>query len=80
MVTRKDGSQPQALREQNKVLAETYGIQGYPTVIVLNSLGQKIIQAKYMKGGPATFLAELDKARKKDKDRRTLISEEEAAK
>jgi len=80
MVTRKDGSQPQALREQNKMLAETYGIQGYPTVIVLNSIGQKIIQAKYMKGGPATFLAELDKARKKDKDRRTLISEEEAAK
>jgi thioredoxin-related protein len=80
MVTRKDGSQPQALREQNKVLAETYGIQGYPTVIVLNSLGQKIIQAKYMKGGAQTFLAELDKARKKDKDRRTLISEEEAAK
>ena len=47
---------------------------------VLNSLGQKIIQAKYMKGGAQTFLAELDKARKKDKDRRTLISEEEAAK
>jgi len=80
MVTGKDGSQPAALKEQNRMLAEMYNIRGYPTVIVLNPLGQKIIDAKYMKGGPTVFIYEMDKARKKDRDRRTLISEQEAAK
>jgi hypothetical protein len=80
MVTGKDGSQSAALKEQNRMLAEMYNIRGYPTVIVLNPLGQKIIDAKYMKGGPSVFIAEMDKARKKDRDRRTLISEQEAAK
>ena len=33
-----------------------------------------------MKGGPNVFLSEFEKIRKKDRDRRTLISEQEAAK
>ena len=80
MVTAPDGSQPFALREQNRTLADMYAIRGYPSVVILNDLGQKIGDAKYMKGGAPTFLQELDKLRKKDENRRFLTSEQEAAK
>lgn len=80
MVTGKHGEQPFALKEQNRMLADMFAIRGYPTVIFLNPMGQKYGEAKYMKGGVSVFLKELDTLRKKDKNRRTLISEEEAAK
>ena len=80
MASAKDGSQPPALREQNRMLADLYGVRGYPTVIVLNTAGQKISEGKYVKGGAAPFLAELDRIRKADRNRRTLFSEQEAAK
>lgn len=48
---------------QNQLLAQTYQIQGYPTVIVLNSSGAKVGTLGYMRGGPSEFIASLDKIR-----------------
>jgi len=43
---------------------------------MVNPKGQKIGEAKYMKGGPKTFLEEMKKMYNADYDRRTLTSGE----
>lgn len=66
-------TQPAALQTQNKNLAEMYDIRGFPTIIVLNPLGQTIATAKYMKGGPEPFLKQLKKAIDDDAERRAFL-------
>jgi thioredoxin-related protein len=61
---------------QYNALATRYGVRGYPTVILLNDGGQVIGNAKYQKGGPQPFLKEVDELRKKDYERRTLMSDQ----
>lgn len=51
-------------RKQNEELAGRYGVQGFPTIIVLNSDGEKVGELGYMPGGPEAFIAELEKLRK----------------
>jgi protein disulfide-isomerase len=55
------------LKQANKALQEKYQIQGYPTVIVLDSTGQKIGTLGYQEGGPKPFIAELEKLKAKGK-------------
>jgi len=52
--------QTEALRKQNEQLAQKYGIQGFPTIIVLNGQGEKVGEFGYMEGGPSPFLAKLE--------------------
>lgn len=68
--------QSKDLKEQNNMLADMFGVRGYPTVVVRNPKGQKILDGKYMKGGAPVFVQELKLAVQKDKDRRTLLSQE----
>jgi thioredoxin-related protein len=63
---------PKYSDDQNKSQAELYGIRGYPMVVLVNPKGQKIGEAKYMKGGPKPFLAELRRLYNADIDRRLL--------
>ena len=49
----------------NDALQKQYKVEGYPTIIVLNSEGKQVGELGYMKGGPAAFIAELDKAKQK---------------
>lgn len=51
-------------QSQNEQLAQQYGIQGFPTIVVLNSDGKKVGEIGYTPGGPAAFIAELEKFRK----------------
>jgi len=61
-------------KKQNYELAERYGIEGYPTIIVLDSEGKKIGALSYdaglpenaneMKATPEAFIASLEKLRK----------------
>lgn len=53
-----------AQKSANDALAAKYKIQGYPTIIVLNSAGQKVGELGYMPGGPKAFIAELQKLKK----------------
>jgi protein disulfide-isomerase len=71
-------TQPQGLRDQNQTLAELYGVRGFPTVIVLNPLGQKVSDAKYEKGGVDPFLAELEPVINKDTERRQMLKDSHA--
>jgi len=52
-------------KSANDALQKKYKIEGFPTIIVLNGDGKKVGELGYMKGGPAAFTAELDKAKKK---------------
>lgn len=58
-------TQPEALKKANTALAKQYEIEGYPTIIVLDSTGKKLGNLGYMPGGPTAFIAELDKLKKK---------------
>jgi thioredoxin-related protein len=64
------------LKQQNDSLADAFNIRGYPSMVLINAKGQKIGTAKYMPGGPAAFLKELEELRRRDFERRTLTSDQ----
>jgi thioredoxin-related protein len=50
------------LRKQNVNLAQQYEVLGFPTIVVLDSSGQKLWKFDgYFPGGPEAFVAELEK-------------------
>jgi protein disulfide-isomerase len=51
-------------KKANDALAAKYSIQGYPTIIVLNSAGKKVGELGYQPGGPKAFIAALEKLKK----------------
>ena len=58
-------AQSAELRKQNRQLAMQYEVVGFPTIIALNSDGQKLWEYDgYFAGGPEAFIAELEKLRK----------------
>jgi len=57
--------QTEELKKANEALLDKYKVDGYPTIIVLNSQGEKIGETGYVEGGPKAFIAELEKIRKK---------------
>lgn len=52
-------AQPPALAEQNRKLAETYGVRGFPTVLLLDAGGKVISQTGYQPGGAASYVEHL---------------------
>ena len=52
-------------KQANEALQEKYGIQGFPTLIILDSTGKKVGELGYQKGGPKPFIARLEKLRSK---------------
>ncbi len=56
---------PAAEKEQNNKLAAQYRIQGYPTIIVLDSNAKQIGRLGYQKGGASNWIASLEKVTKK---------------
>lgn len=56
-------AQSKAEKKQNEELAKHFSIEGYPTIVLLDAGGtKKLGQLGYMKGGPAVWTAEADKA------------------
>lgn len=49
------------VRKQNEELAAKYGIQGFPTIIVLNGDGKQVGELGYQPGGATAFVQELQK-------------------
>jgi thioredoxin-related protein len=50
------------LKAANKALSDKYGVDGYPTFVVLNADGKEIgRQVGYSPGGPDAFIAKLEK-------------------
>src|SRR5882672_5780311 len=44
--------QTEELKKANEALLDKYKVDGYPTIIVLNSQGEKIGETGYVEGGP----------------------------
>lgn len=42
---------PPEVEKQNKELSQTYKIEGFPTVLVLDAAGKKLAETGYQKGG-----------------------------
>jgi len=53
--------QSDELKKQNAELAKEYQIQGYPTILFLDSKGKKVGQSGYVEGGPAAWIAAAEK-------------------
>lgn len=51
--------QSDQVKAQNNQLAKQHRINGYPTVVILDSSGKRIGTLGYMEGGPAGFIAKL---------------------
>jgi len=52
-------------RAANEKLAEQFGIDGLPTIILLDSSGRKVGELGYMPGGPKPFIAAVEELRSK---------------
>ena len=44
---------------QNPALVDKYGIEGFPSVLILDAEGNKLARTGYMSGGPAAYLKKL---------------------
>lgn len=51
--------QSSQVKQQNQRLQEQYQIEGYPSIVVLNSRGKTIGQLGYQPGGPKPFVDQL---------------------
>jgi thioredoxin-related protein len=49
------------VRSQNMALAQKYGIEGFPTIVVLDADGKPVGLLGYLPGGPSAFIGELKK-------------------
>jgi protein disulfide-isomerase len=53
--------QDAALKQANEQLSKRFGVDGYPTFVLLDSAGKELgRQVGYLEGGPDAFIAELD--------------------
>jgi protein disulfide-isomerase len=52
-------AQSGAIRRQNANLQKQFGIQGFPTIILLNPEGKEINRTGYQKGGAANYVKHL---------------------
>jgi protein disulfide-isomerase len=48
--------QSQEIKAYNNSLAQKYGIQGFPTILLINGNGQLVAQTGYQPGGPAKYV------------------------
>lgn len=54
------------LKQQNEGLQKKFGVQGFPTLVLLNSKGEEIARNPgYLPGGPAALAAWVDAAKAK---------------
>ncbi len=52
-------AQPDNLKKQNQDLMQKYGVEGFPSVLILDADGNLIHQTGYMKGGAQVYVDKL---------------------
>jgi thioredoxin-related protein len=65
-------SLPEAQQQANARLDKTYGINSYPTIILLDSDGKQIGRMGYVFGGASSFIAKLEKKVAKAKEKTSV--------
>ncbi len=60
----REKAQSAELKKQNEELAEKFGVQGFPTLVLLDPQGQEAArQVGYLPGGPGAFIQWVESAR-----------------
>ena len=54
--------QTQDQKKYNRTLTQKYGIEGFPTVFLVDATGKIMLKTGYLQGGPSTYIAHLEKA------------------
>lgn len=49
-------------KTRNQALAEKYGIEGYPTIVLMDAAGKELGRLGYQRGGPEAWIAAAEKA------------------
>ena len=57
--------QSEALKKANQELKDQYGVEGFPTLVILDSEGKKLGEQIYDGDGTKALIKELNKYRKK---------------
>lgn len=57
---------PDATRVRNQALAEQYGVEGFPTILLLDAGGKVLARTGYQEGGAEAYVAHLQRLLKKD--------------
>jgi thioredoxin-related protein len=52
---------PAELKEQNDKLAKEFQVQGFPTILLMNSRGKEVGRTGYQEGGPEKYIEHLKK-------------------
>ncbi|MDP6543396.1 MAG: thioredoxin family protein [Phycisphaerae bacterium] len=53
---------PDEIKQRNSKLAQKYGVRGFPTIVILDSTGEKELgRTGYVRGGPTAFIAGVKK-------------------
>ena len=55
---------PAELKEQNDKLAKEFKVEGYPTILLMNSRGKEIGRTGYQEGGPGKYIEHLKQVMK----------------
>ena len=53
--------QPQSVVEQNRKLAQDYGVRGFPTIVFSNAKGEELGRYGYDRGGPSVWTSKAEK-------------------
>lgn len=61
--------QSEAVQKQNQELAQKYGIEGFPTILLTDEEGRPFAATGYKAGGPVEYVAHLDGLLEKRKQR-----------
>ena len=54
-----EARQSKKLKEQNEALAKQYGINGYPTIVLIDAEGKKLAITGYKEGGAPAYVEHL---------------------
>jgi len=56
----RDIQQTDATKLYNNTLAQKYGIQGFPTILILNNKGELVAKTGYQPGGAANYVEHIE--------------------
>ncbi|MDJ0839427.1 MAG: thioredoxin family protein [Acidobacteriota bacterium] len=52
---------PEGQRESNEALARKYRVRGFPTILLLDKYGERVMETGYRPGGPGAYVTYLKK-------------------
>ncbi len=52
---------PAKLKEQNEKMAKEFNVEGFPTVLLMNSRGKEVARTGYQEGGPDAYVTHVKK-------------------